>query len=165
MKRYSTILLALLIPQFSTAQHFSPRQQQLPTEEQWWSAVCRGERLDQAMTWPDPQANAYIEPLHSPWDGNLTTELFEWGYTEFETEQICNFDAFWGLAGVFQSLGIDSKSGMEGEWNSCFGVSHGDAQLRKLDGSVWPLREQIYSVDGNFYRVFPIHLVALLAIL
>ncbi|KAH6881665.1 hypothetical protein BKA58DRAFT_371966 [Alternaria rosae] len=63
--------------------------QRLATPEEWWHWACRGGRLVQAMVWPAPHANEFLDPISSPWDGNMAYELAQWGYSVSERPQLC----------------------------------------------------------------------------
>ena len=123
--------------------------QQLATAEEWWHSVCRGERLDQAMMWPSPYADSYLQPINSPWDGYMYKELAQWGYVEFGRSQMCDFDTFWGLDEAFKGLGMDPQSTQRNGPNICTQVSHGDPQKLRPDGSFWKLSEQTYTAPGG----------------
>lgn len=127
--------------------------QQLPTHDEWWYSVCRGSRLNQAMVWSPPHANDFLDPIDSPWDGVMHQELAQWGYTESERSQLCDYGTFWGLGSAFGSLGIDPRSNFNHGPNRCFRVSHGDTTRKRPDGRSWPLSEQTYiSPDGRSNR-------------
>jgi hypothetical protein len=121
----------------------------LPTEEEWWTSVCRGERLDQAMTWLPPQADNYLQPINSLFDGVMRKDLTKWGYTQAEMSQMCDFDTFWGLQKAFSSLGMDARSNDNHGPNRCFHVSNGDPMKRYPNGAPWALSDQTYTAPGG----------------
>ncbi|KAH7396084.1 hypothetical protein BKA66DRAFT_484836, partial [Pyrenochaeta sp. MPI-SDFR-AT-0127] len=97
------------------------------------------------MRWSEPQANSFLEPLHSPWDGNLIKEFALWGYTESFHSILCDFDETWNLDVAFRGLGIDPRSTARGGSNQCFVVQHGSRTS--------PMILQRYYVGGREYRV------------
>jgi hypothetical protein len=106
-----------------------------------------------AMVWSPPYANDFLDPIDSPWDGVMHQELAQWGYTESERSQLCDYGTFWGLGRAFGSLGIDPRSNFNHGPNRCFRVSHGDTTRKRPDGRSWPLSEQTYiSPDGRSNR-------------
>jgi hypothetical protein len=108
--------------------------QRLATNEEWWHSACRGGRLVQAMVWSSPHANEFLDPISSPWDGTMHQELAQWGYSESEKPQLCEFDTYWGLGRAFRGLGIDTRSNFNHGPNRCFHISHGDPTLKRPDG-------------------------------
>lgn len=139
------LLIIILVSRLSIT-HLTTTDSGLPTPSIWWKAVCRGEKIDQAMRWSSPQAASFLSPLHSPWDSDLVKEFAQWGYTEQPRAEYCDFDDKRGLDVAFHSLGIDPRSTARGGANQCFGVTH---------GSYWkgPLSAQMYMVGGRVYRV------------
>jgi hypothetical protein len=117
-----------------------------------WKSICRGTRLHSAMSFSAPQAASFIQPLDSPWDGTLTNELTEWGYTEYARHQLCDFDEYWHMAPLFWFYRMDPRPVYRGGVNRCFDVGHGDP-MRRRDGKVVPVREQRYVRGGKTYRV------------
>ena len=127
-----------------------PHPEDLPTQAQWWKALCKGEKLNGAMRWSAPRANKFLDPLDSPWDGTLVQELATWGYTEMSddaTNDMCDFDRLWDMKTVFQALGMDPRSTGRGGPNQCFQVLHG------VYDSVTPILLQEYTVNGKQYEV------------
>ncbi|EDU42564.1 conserved hypothetical protein [Pyrenophora tritici-repentis Pt-1C-BFP] len=91
----------------------------------------------------------YAAPINSPWDGNMYRELAQWGYTESERSQMCDFDAFWGLDKAFEGIRMDPRSTQRQGPNKCFHVGHGDPHKTRPDGSHWQLSEQTYVAPGG----------------
>jgi hypothetical protein len=48
------------------------------SDADYQKAVCRGQRLFLAMTKDSSQGTRYINPLNSPWDGDLEEEGLNW---------------------------------------------------------------------------------------
>jgi hypothetical protein len=128
-------------------------------EEIWQHASCKGARLLLGTTLNLDQAILHCRPLTSPWQGPLYNELATWGYAE-DTEHDnkpgeCDFANKYRLKTVFDALGIDTRSHVDGGPNHCLYVKHanGPAVERKPDGTLPSEGRQIYRVNGKIYRV------------
>jgi hypothetical protein len=118
-------------------------------DEAWWIAVCRGSRFDQATRWSSPYTDNYVQPVNSPFDGDMREDLTKWGYTQSENSQFCDFDTFWGLGKAFSGLGMDARSNNRYGPNRCYQVGHGDPMKKYPNGASWPLSEQTYTAPGG----------------
>ncbi|KAH7079666.1 hypothetical protein FB567DRAFT_501906 [Paraphoma chrysanthemicola] len=104
------------------------------------------------MTFPAPQAASFVTPLDSPWDGDLRAEMAKWGYMEHSRHQLCDFDLFWHMGGIFTFYGMDARPVFRGGPNKCFDVHHGNPFLKDDQGRQVPVIDQTYTVDKKVYR-------------
>lgn len=137
------------------------------TDEDAWSlSIARGTKLLTGMTSSDASAAAlYGLPTtaESPFDGDLTSTLREWGFNDNTPamQQLhdpeCNMNSADGhmLARAFADLGLDTNSKAKGGTNECFQLEHfgGQTILKKEDGTTPEKKEQYYEVCGTKYRV------------
>jgi hypothetical protein len=123
----------------------------------WTKAVCKGQKLFQAMTVDEDAAARFITPMPSPFDGNMVKEFREWGYKDSdpgEKDDECDFDEDHKLKNAFRALGIDTRSSGDHGPNECFQVDHRDADIVHLDKDGKVPEIQMYTgPDGKEYRV------------
>jgi hypothetical protein len=126
----------------------------------WTKAVCKGQKLFQAMTVNEDAAARFITPMPSPFDGDMVKEFREWGYMESDVgdkDDECDFDRWHRLKNAFRALSIDTRSAGEHGPNECFQVDHRDADIVHLDKDGKVPEIQMYTgPDGKDYRVSPI---------
>jgi hypothetical protein len=137
-----------------------PKWEEDPYDKMWKDALCRGERLLNAMTLKELDA-AWIlgwPYLQSPLDGNLQAELKTWGWLDTDdhrknADYFCNFDD--EMSNMCTSLGIDGRSAEMGVPNHCFYIEHknGPTVKRNQDGSLRGEAGQKYDAEGKEYRV------------
>ncbi|OAL46996.1 hypothetical protein IQ07DRAFT_479568, partial [Pyrenochaeta sp. DS3sAY3a] len=125
----------------------------------WEAAKCKGNNLYHGMAFNEDQAVAYINPIVSPWDGPMTTEMTTWGYaddTESPMRRLdCDFASYHRMRRAFEALGADPRVSGYGGPNKCFTILHynSPAVERGPDGQM-PARDfQYYNVNGRRYRV------------
>ncbi|KAH7091636.1 hypothetical protein FB567DRAFT_436058 [Paraphoma chrysanthemicola] len=128
-------------------------------KEAWEKAVCRGGKLHMAMCSDSTKAATFLQPVNSPWDGDLINELEKWGYSdnsEFIEEDDCNFDSEdQPLGRAFDELDIDPEPSERDGPNHCFELIHADGpKVKRLPNNQMPKPvDQRYEVDGNEYRI------------
>jgi hypothetical protein len=65
----------------------SPEYDEEPASDLLWgTCYCRGAKLFVAMTQNPDQAQNFITPINSPWDGTMYTELTTWGYNDVRSD-------------------------------------------------------------------------------
>ena len=120
----------------------------------WHAAKCRGGKLLLGTTQNAPEAARFVNPINSPWDGEMRDDLAKWGWkdgvTDPDTE--CNIDF---LKTILPHLRTTTGSHLYGGPNYCFSVKHCDSDAMEKDenGNMYPRKEQYYDVDGRLYRV------------
>lgn len=125
----------------------------------WHRATCRGNRLLLGTTLNPDQAALHVTPLTTPWHGTLVNEMATWGYSDDSDNprriDDCDFTISGDLQRVFEGLRLDPRNSRQGGPNHCFTIVHysGPAVERNRDGSMPPLSEQHYVVNGRRYRV------------
>jgi hypothetical protein len=135
------------------------------SDEEYSKTVCRGTKLFLAMTHDGNQGTRYINPLASPWDGNLEKEGLEWAWDLWEEEDAwCTFNEE-GLSSAFKSLGISDKSVDDGGDNMCYSAFHYNSPailfdpkdpsyLNDPEGRMLPIDKQYYlDPSGKRQRV------------
>jgi hypothetical protein len=128
-------------------------------------ATCKGQKLLAATTSPRNAAAAYVNPIDSPWTNPIQQDLATWGY-KIETDDgtpgwrashpdECEFEHSHKLKTMFDDLGIDTRSTYQNGPNRCYFVNHkdGPAVQRDQRGSLPPVNQQWYNVNGKQYRV------------
>lgn len=131
-----------------------------PYDKMWNDALCRGERLLQAMTLGELDAAWTLgwPYLQSPWDGDLKHELNMWGWLDSDenhknADYFCNFEEEMG--NMFKGLNVNGKSAEMGGPNHCFYLEHknGPTVKKNSDGSLPAEVDQKYDAEGKEYRV------------
>ncbi|KAH7413607.1 hypothetical protein DE146DRAFT_749811 [Phaeosphaeria sp. MPI-PUGE-AT-0046c] len=125
----------------------------------WFKAVCKGQKIFQALTSNIDTAERYLTPITSIWDGPLVNELKAWGYNDISSmkDHACHFHL---LETAFTALGIDYKSIGEGGPNRCFGIEHqnGPTVIKDGQGKVPPPWKQFYTgPNGLRYQATRAH--------
>lgn len=125
----------------------------------WEAAKCKGNNLYHGMAFNEDQAVAYINPIVSPWDGPMTTEMATWGYADDTASPMrqldCDFANYHRMRRAFEALGADPRVSGYGGPNKCFTILHynSPAVERQPDGQMPPRDFQYYTVNGRQYRV------------
>ncbi|CAN9087904.1 unnamed protein product [Alternaria alternata] len=92
----------------------------------WDKSVCRGRKLLLAMTRDASQGTRYINPLFTPWDGDLEKEMVEWGWDNWQEHKgWCNFKDN-GLSPALKALGISDQHVDDKGDNQCWVANHFD---------------------------------------
>ncbi|KAI4645726.1 hypothetical protein J4E93_005304 [Alternaria ventricosa] len=116
----------------------------------WHAAKCKGGKLLLGTTQNAPEAARFVNPINSPWDGEMRDDLAKWGWkdgvTDPDTECNMNF-----LRRILSYLGTTTGSHLYGGPNYCFSVKHCDSDRMEKDenGNMYPRKEQYYDVDGS----------------
>jgi hypothetical protein len=120
----------------------------------WFASECRGAKLMFATTQNPPEAIEFVNPLISPWDGDMRHELAMWGYKEdvSDPESECEIGA---IQPMLDAIGVSKDSSVHGGPNHCFSVEHGDSDIVEKDpnGQLPPRENQHYNANGRRYRV------------
>jgi hypothetical protein len=96
------------------------------SDADWQNSVCRGRKLFLVMTRDSDQGTRYIDPLTTPWDGDLEEEMVSWGWDNWVKEDgWCDFDKE-GLTPALKGLGISDTSVRKGGENTCWSAFHND---------------------------------------
>jgi hypothetical protein len=125
---------------------------------EWQKAWCKGAKLAMGMIKSEAQAAAYVTPVRSPWDGDLTAAFRIWGYRERPGHRadLCDFGAGQhDLQRAFAELKIDTRSSLDGGPNTCYHIEHqnGPTVERDPSGQYPPVSNQWYSAGGRRLRV------------
>jgi hypothetical protein len=125
---------------------------------EWNKAWCKGAKLAQAMIKNEAQAATYIDPVRSPWDGNLVAAFRAWGYNErlHHRDDLCDFGAGQhDLQRAFADMKIGTESSANGGPNICYHIEHqnGPTVERDPSGQFPPVNRQYYSAGGRRLRV------------
>jgi hypothetical protein len=92
----------------------------------WDKSVCRGHKLLLAMTRDASQGTRYINPLFTPWDGDLEKEMEQWGWDNWQEHKgWCNFKDN-GLSPALKALGISDQHVDDKGDNQCWVANHLD---------------------------------------
>lgn len=123
----------------------------------WVKAICKGQKIFQALITDADKARRFITPVISLWYGPLLNEFRAWGYNDISHEKnhACRFHPYLGSA--FAALGIDTKSAGEGGPNRCFAIEHrnGPTVIKDSFGRVPPPWQQFYiGPDGLRYQLY-----------
>jgi hypothetical protein len=113
--------------------------EELASDFLWGTCYCRGAKLFVAMTQNPDQAQNFITPINSPWDGTMYTELTTWGGNDVSSDPTrvirCDFSANGrDMQTAFDALGIDTRSSLAGGSNVCFTLEHCNGPTVKTRG-------------------------------
>jgi hypothetical protein len=128
-------------------------------DETWNRAKCKGQKLLLAMTMDRSNAARFVNPVDSPWDGDIFNALNTWGYKDDseagDVDGNCNFKQRHRLERAFQELGINPESFKNSGPNECYRIVHydGPAVHRLPDGRFPARADQHYTVNNKRYRV------------
>ncbi|KAI4949425.1 hypothetical protein J4E91_005164 [Alternaria rosae] len=129
------------------------------SDEEYEKAVCRGQKLFLAMTRDGNQGTRYIDPLNSPWDGNLEKEGLTWVKSfmyELRAWDLWTDEDSWcafghqGMTTAFKALSISDKSLNDGGDNQCFSAFHYNSPAVLFDP-----KDPFY-LDDPDHRMLPI---------
>ncbi|CAN9224458.1 unnamed protein product [Alternaria sp. RS040] len=124
------------------------------TDKAWFESQCRGAKLMFASTQNPPEAIRFVNPLTSPWDGDMKHELATWGYKEdvSDPDGECEIGA---LQPMLDELKLSKVNNLHGGPNHCFSVFHADSDIVEKDpqGRMPPRKKQYYTANGRRYRV------------
>ena len=120
----------------------------------WHAAKCKGAKLLFGTTQNAPEAARFVNPINSPWDGEMRHELAEWGWKDgvSDPDTECNVDFLKTILGYLRTT---TGSHLYGGPNYCFSVKHcdSDAILKDENGNMPPRNDQYYDYNGRLYRV------------
>ncbi|KAH6625587.1 hypothetical protein C7974DRAFT_313491 [Boeremia exigua] len=134
-------------------------------EQKWASNVARGRKLLAAMKGTDAEAAAIWKmegTAKSSFDGDLKTEMKQWGWNDNPDKQKkaldpqCDVAVYHKIGRAFEELGLGTKSKNAGGPNECFIAEHwsGPTIKKNLLGKLPKPEDQKYKAcDGNKYRV------------
>jgi hypothetical protein len=125
-------------------------KRELDIDVVWQKAICKGQKIFQALTTNADTAGQFINPVNSIWDGPLINELISWGYNDVSStrDYACDFQnqGSYDLGDTFAALGIGPRSLGQGAPNWCFSIEHqnGPAVVRDVNGKLPPPEQQWY---------------------
>lgn len=139
-----------------TTTRLDPRAVDIKAE--WEKAWCKGAKLAMGIIKPEAQAQSFVTPVRSPWDGDLRADFAKWGYREIpgKRDDLCDFGPDQhNIARAFEDLGIDTTPAACGGPNQCFHIEHKYGPTVDMDPSgQWPApKDQWYRADGRKLRV------------
>jgi len=120
----------------------------------WHESKCRGMKLMLATTQNPSEAERFLNPLASHWDGDMRHDLATWGYKEGTSSPDNDFPLD-GVKPMLDAIGISTQISLYGGPNYCFSLTHCNSDIVERDphGNLLPLSSQQYTVNGRKYRV------------
>ncbi|KAG9193459.1 hypothetical protein G6011_03494 [Alternaria panax] len=123
-------------------------------DELWHQSKCRGVKLMLATTQNPAEAERFISPLASVWDGDMTDELATWGYKE-RTDSPDNDFSLDAIKPMLDDMRISTQISLYGGPNYCYSLTHCNSDIVERDswGHLPPIPNQHYTANGRKYRV------------